>query len=90
VRIAKSLSKDMSVGTRLKIAFKLEADEDEIKLPGTVRNLRDDLADKSMRVVGIQFVHVEESPEAARQVDRIWKYVADIQREELAASRGAN
>jgi c-di-GMP-binding flagellar brake protein YcgR len=89
VRVPKRASKNMAVGTRLKLAFKLEPDEDEIKLIGTVRNMRDDLAGRAMSILGIEFVNVEESPEAARQVDRIWKYVAEIQRQELAATRGA-
>jgi c-di-GMP-binding flagellar brake protein YcgR len=89
VRVAKSVSQGIDIGTRLKLAFKLVPDEDEIKLTGMVRNRRDELVEKSMRTLGIQFVNVEESPEATRHVDRIWRYVAEIQRKELASTRGA-
>jgi c-di-GMP-binding flagellar brake protein YcgR len=89
VRVPKSVSQGIDVGTRLKLAFKLGPDEDEIKLTGMVRNRRDELVEKSMRTLGIQFVNVEESPEAIRHVDRIWRYVAEIQRKELASTRGA-
>ncbi len=89
VRVAKGGSKDIDVGTRLKLAFKLRPDEDEIKLTGMVRNQRNDFVDRTMRVLGVQFVDLEESPEGIRNIDRILKYAAEIQRKELAAARGA-
>ena len=67
----------------------LRPDEDEIKLTGMVRNQRNDFVDRTMRVLGVQFVDLEESPEGIRNIDRILKYVAQIQRKELAAARGA-
>jgi len=90
VRVPKSQSRDIDVDSRLKLAFKLVPEEDEIKLTGMVRHCRDDSVDKTMRIMGIQFVDVEASPEGRRHVDRIFAFVAQIQREELAATRGQN
>jgi len=88
VRVPKGQSRDISTDTRLKLAFKLAPEEDEIKLVGMVKHSRDDFVDRTMRIMGIQFVDVEDSPEGIRYIDRIFAYVADIQREELAATRG--
>jgi len=89
-RVPKDQSRDMKVGTRLKLAFKLEPDEEEMKLTGMVRNSRDDLVDRAMQILGIQFVDVEQSPEGRQWIDRIFVYVAGIQRDELAATRGGS
>jgi c-di-GMP-binding flagellar brake protein YcgR len=90
VRVPKSQSHDINTDTRLKLAFKLAPDEDEIKLTGMVRHCRDDFIDKTMRLLGIQFVDVEDSPEGRRYVDRIFAFVAQVQRQQLAAIRGQN
>lgn len=86
-RVPRDQSKDIDIGTRLKLVFRLESDEDEIRLMGLVRHSREDLVDKAMKILGIQFVDVEQSSDGRRYIDRIFAYVAEIQREELAATR---
>jgi len=87
-RVPREQSKDIDIATRLKLAFKLEQETDEIRLMGIVRHSREDLVDRTMKILGIQFVDLEQSPEGRNYVDRIFAYVAGIQREELAATRG--
>ena len=89
VRLPKSRSRDIDVGARLKLSFRLKPDEEEVKLTGLVRNCRDDVVDRMMKILGIQFVDVEQSQEGMRYIDCIFGYVAEIQRKELAAVRGA-
>ncbi len=89
-RLPKDQSKDIDVGARLKLAFRLEPEEDEIKLMGMVRHSREDLVDRAMKILGIQFVDLEQSSEGRQYIDRIFAYVAEIQREELAATRGGS
>lgn len=89
-RVPREQSKDIDIATRLKLAFKLETETDEIKLMGMVRHNREDLVDRTMKILGIQFVDLEQSPEDRYYIDRIFAYVAEIQREELAVTRGGS
>ena len=87
VRVSKEQSKGMDGGTRLKLAFRVRPGDEEMRFAGSVRHSRDDPSDRSMRLLGIAFVGVDKSRETIRQIDTLCAYVADVQRQELKASR---
>ncbi len=70
------------VGTRLVLEFTLTPGEAPLKLKAVIRRIMRKSAAEQLRA-GLEFIDVDEAVESKLAVNRLYKYVAEIQREIL-------
>jgi c-di-GMP-binding flagellar brake protein YcgR len=76
------------IGARLRVTFDINDSEEEMKFNVVVRNHRETGTHPPEIVYGLELVDVETSLEGRQQTNRIFRYVARRQREELARVSG--